>query len=78
MSKDFTNPLQLGHLWQRGCVARGASAGNRARAGLGARTRPCLFKTFCILQSHGLHLAAGTCLWLLWRGSPSLPDLPVP
>lgn len=46
-SRDFTSPLWLGSLWQRGCAARGASTGSSTRAGPGARTRPCLFKTSC-------------------------------
>lgn len=71
----FPSPLWLASLWQRGCVARGASTGKcEGWAWYSDQSVPVQD----LVQSWGLHIAAGTCFWLLWRGNPSLPDLPVP
>lgn len=71
----FPSPLWLASLWQRGCVARGASTGKcEGWAWYSDQSMPVQD----LVQSWGLHIAAGTCFWLLWRGNPSLPDLPVP
>lgn len=70
----FPSPLWLGSLWQKDCVARGALTGN-CEGWAWCTDQSIPVQDFG--QSWGLHIAAGTCLWLLWRGNLSLPGLPI-